>query len=90
MYHVAEMDPNFPNYTFSLSEFNDALFTHPEFQAALQRRGITLPQNPSPNLDSQQNSPHVFQGSNSHHEEDDEETVPETPRYPPPLNAIPI
>ena len=97
------MDPNNPNFSNYFSDLGDDFVTNPRFQTFLQRIATqyppqqippqfseqqTPPQFPIQNNTYEPHSPPVYQGSNSQHDDEIEETVPETPQYPPPPSRV--
>ncbi|XP_021732044.1 glutathione S-transferase T2-like [Chenopodium quinoa] len=88
------MDPNNPNFRQQFSGFSDDFLTNPEFQLFLQRIGSMSSQPPPlhqtptevplQNPANEDRTPETDLGSNTLFDESEEESVPETPRYPPP------
>ncbi|XP_021756647.1 glutathione S-transferase T3-like [Chenopodium quinoa] len=87
------MDPNKPDFSNYFSDLGDDFVTNPRFQTFLQRIATQYPpQQTPPQFPPQQtppqfpppHSPPVYQGSNSQYEDEMEESVPDTPQYPPP------
>ncbi|XP_021774065.1 glutathione S-transferase T3-like [Chenopodium quinoa] len=88
------MDPNNPNFRQQFSGFSDDFLTNPEFQLLLQRTGNmssrppplhqTPTEVPLQNPANEDRTPETDLGSNTLFDESEEESVPETPQYPPP------
>ncbi|XP_021736437.1 glutathione S-transferase T3-like [Chenopodium quinoa] len=93
------MDPNNPDFSNYFSDLGDDFVTNPRFQTFLQRIAPQYPpQQTHPQFPQQQtppefsilnntyepHSPPVYQGRNSQLNDELEETVPDTPQYPPP------
>ncbi|XP_021768627.1 uncharacterized protein LOC110732948 [Chenopodium quinoa] len=92
------MDPNNPNFRQQFSGFSDDLLTNPKFQLFLQRMGNTSLQ-PSPQYQTptqfplrnhviEECTPETVHDSNTQFNESEEDSVPETPQYPPPVPEL--
>ncbi|XP_021773503.1 uncharacterized protein LOC110737449 [Chenopodium quinoa] len=81
------MDPNNPNFSQYLNDFDPYLVNHPQISQLLERFGgnisIFPTQQPPPSSQNYEQSPQVYQGSNSQVSEDEEDIVPDTPQSPP-------
>ncbi|XP_021775989.1 uncharacterized protein LOC110739814 [Chenopodium quinoa] len=93
------MDPNNPDFSNHFSDLGDDFIANPRFQLFLQRLGNTSLQNspqqtphqtPFENTTYEPHSPLVNQGSNSHFDDEMEETVSDTPQYPPPPPRVSV
>ncbi|XP_021770475.1 glutathione S-transferase T3-like [Chenopodium quinoa] len=93
------MDPNKPDFSNYFSDLGDDFVTNPRFQTFLQRIATQYPpQQTPPQFPPQQtppqfpppHSPPVYQGSNSQYEDEMEESVPDTPQYPPPPPRVSV
>ncbi|XP_021745867.1 glutathione S-transferase T3-like [Chenopodium quinoa] len=92
------MDPNNPNFRQQFSGFSDDLLTNPEFQLFLQRMGNTSlqppPQYQTPtqfplrNHVNEECTPEIEHDSNTQFDDSEEDSVPETPQYPPPVPEL--
>ncbi|XP_021760090.1 uncharacterized protein LOC110724910 [Chenopodium quinoa] len=92
------MDPNNPNFRQQFSGFSDDFLTNPEFQLFLQRMGNTSlqppPQYQTPtqfplrNHVNEECTPEIEHDSNTQFDESEEDNVPETPQYPPPVPEL--
>ncbi|XP_021731012.1 uncharacterized protein LOC110697918 [Chenopodium quinoa] len=92
------MVPNNPNFQQQFSGFSDDFLTNPEFQLFLQRVGNTSSQPPPlhqtptefplQNPANEDRTPETDLDSNTLFDESEEESVPETPQYPPPVHRL--
>ncbi|XP_021723124.1 glutathione S-transferase T3-like [Chenopodium quinoa] len=86
-----DLDENFmnqPQFQLFLQRLSNTSLQNPPQQQIPPQLEIP-PQIPTENTDYEQ-SPPVYQGSNSQYDDSQEENVPETPQYPPSTQRMPV